>query len=141
MAQVLFVSDDRPPSVPYSSQRVRKYDHLEEPIRALAPDEALLVALEPSTDGHEDLSVLARLKARLTTRFPRMGVTFIIDPDMHGVWVYRPAYRGPGGGRAIGPAKEDEVRARPLARAEPDNFMELSALERGTSSTALPSSD
>jgi hypothetical protein len=110
MAQVLFVTDRNIPSNPYVGRPRKKYDHLEEPIRALAPDEALLVALKPS--GGDGLAVLARLRGSLMTRFPRMGVTFIIDSEKHGVWVYRPAFKGPGGGRAIGPAKEDEIRAR-----------------------------
>jgi hypothetical protein len=113
MALVLFVSDDRSRRVSYSSQQARKYDHLEEPIAALAPDEALFVALKPSGDGLEDgLAALTRLKRGLLHRFPRVRVTFIIDAEKHGVWVYRPAYQGPGGGRAIGQSKEDEVRAR-----------------------------
>jgi hypothetical protein len=113
MAQMLFVTDRTIPSNPYVGQPRKKYDHLEEPIRALAPDEALLVALEPSGDSREDgLAVLARLRGSLMTRFPRMGVTFIIDPEKHGVSVYRPAFKGPGGGLAIGPAKEDEIRTR-----------------------------
>jgi hypothetical protein len=113
MARIILVSDDRAPRVSYGGPRLKKYDHLEEPIRALGPDEALLVALEPSGNGSEDaLAALTRVKRGLLHRFPRTRVTFIIDADKHGVWVYRPAYQGPGGGRAIGPAKEDEVRAR-----------------------------
>jgi hypothetical protein len=113
MTQKLVVTYRNIPGTPYLGQPRKKYDHLDEPIRALAPDEALLVALTASGAGREDaLTALALMKRRLLHRFPRMRVTFIIDPEKHGVWVYRPAFKGPGGGRAIGPAKEDEVRAR-----------------------------
>jgi len=116
MAQRYFISASRTQHTKAFGQRRSKYDHLLEPIRALEPNGALFVAYERPRPGDEidPGSAVFDLKRGLLARFRGEGVTFVEDLRRQGVWVYRPALRGMGGGRAVGPDKEDEIRSRPL---------------------------
>jgi len=93
----------------------RDYAALRAAVDQLQPDGAILVtwagaqhAKEGTRDG------VMSLRRALNSRFAKRGLAFIEDFKTVGVWIYRPVNAGPGNGRAIGPAKEDEIRSRPL---------------------------
>jgi len=89
-----------------------RFGELDRLVAKLAPDEAILV---PETRGGADGALAVnRLRSSLRTRFWGRALTFIQDHDKVGVWVYRPASRAIENSPAIGPAKEDEIRSRPL---------------------------
>jgi hypothetical protein len=95
--------------------------------RELAPDEAVFVTtaklIEATGDSTDEVR---QLRNRLRHMISHASITFVQDPEGRGVWVYR---RGSGlllGGSspALGAAKEDEIRSRPIdpdpEREEPE---------------------
>jgi hypothetical protein len=97
-----------------SSYKQTRYGFLREPIATLRADEAIFITSAKLVPGGTDRHILIRdLRRRLMTQFKREGVTLIEDFDRGGVWAYRPVRAQPNS-RAVGPVKEDEVRARPL---------------------------
>jgi len=96
-------------------QQARGYEALKVSIHDLSPDDALFVTTEAIVPGSaETLSEVRVFIRRLRVRLRGTVLTYIEDAARGGVWVYRNPLRAPGNGRAVGAAKEDEVRSRPL---------------------------
>jgi hypothetical protein len=80
-------------------------------VGVLAPDDAIFVTRQAFHDDGVGLEDLLTLRRSLLLGLPNY-VTLLEDVKKRGVWVYR----RPDGAksRAIGPAKEEEIRSRPL---------------------------
>jgi hypothetical protein len=93
----------------------RKYEELVQHIGSMEPDGAVFVtyremARDATTRREQVLQLRAGVRSNVRTR----GIVVIEDFAKGGVWVYRPAGWRPGNGRAVGPEKEEEIRARPI---------------------------
>lgn len=91
------------------------FDEVRSLAAKLRPNGAFLVVpdyVEPDEDAAR-LQVI-RLRDMLHGKVAEYKVALIKDHVRRGVWVFRPKYRHPHNRDAVGPAKEDEVRRRPV---------------------------
>jgi len=91
----------------------RDYSALRGVVAQLQQDEAILVTWAGIIHANEETrDGVMSLRRALAARFAKRGLAFIEDFQTVGVWIYRPMSAGPGNGRAVGPAKEAEIRSR-----------------------------
>ena len=87
----------------------------------LQPDDAFLIGpegLNPNAEAAHEQIINLRTTAR--KRLKHLPLAFLPDFKNGGVWVHRPAYGGLRSHQAIGPAKEHEIRTRPLEEPPPE---------------------
>ena len=82
-------------------------------VASLAPDGAIFVTEQVFQTNGAALEDVLRLRRTLLLALPRY-VTLVEDVQKRGVWVYRRPLSFKS--RAIGAAKEDEIRNRPITR-------------------------
>jgi len=94
-----------------------KYGQLLAAVLELEPDGAIFATREDLVTGHDETRPEVRqLRRGIETYFKGKGIVCVDDLKRGGVWVYRPLNARPGTSLIIGPAKEDEIRSRPVDR-------------------------
>jgi len=99
----------------HAPRQPRAYDALKASVSELRPDDAVFVTTEAIVPGsREALSEIRILISQLRVLLRGTLLTHVEDPARGGVWLYRNPLPAPGNGRAVGAAKEAEIRGRPL---------------------------
>jgi len=115
MAQIVLIPRGRLAKGHWFAGPRSKYDHLRAAVLELDPDGAIFVTREDLVTGHDETGPEVRfLRRGIETHFKGKGLICVDDLKRAGVWVYRPLNAEPGTSLVIGPAKEDEIRRRPV---------------------------